>query len=278
MRKGIIECWAILILCILIPCLAFAEVPTKGEGGEPFLVDLKSDDPLVRRAAAEALGKMQDPRALVALIHALADEEAGVRRAAIQAVGQIKDPKAIPPLGERLQDEDEFVRVAAIEALEKIGGTEARQLILSALKDFNPLVRAAACNSLGRIGSSEAIPGLAQIAEGDTSTTVRFAAAQALILLRGGMAQGQAPQMPAPKMTAGEQNGSLLAAAAEVAQRIQKRYGLLLDYRKYDIMELLDIEARLKMRHPHDTVEALFGSLLTPEDKERNKGLFPPRQ
>jgi hypothetical protein len=58
------------------------------------------------------------------------------------------------------------------------------------------------------------------------------------------------------------------------ATHLERTYGLQLDYLKYDIMELLDMGARMKMRHPADTVESLLGDLLTPEDLARNRGLL----
>jgi hypothetical protein len=64
----------------------------------------------------------------------------------------------------------------------------------------------------------------------------------------------------------------------QVAERIKGEYGLILDYKKYDIMDLLDIKARMRMRHPGDTMESLLGDLLTQEDKERNRRLFEPKQ
>ena len=68
----------------------------------------------------------------------------------------------------------------------------------------------------------------------------------------------------------------LLYEMKKVAERLEKRYGLLVDPLRYDIMDLLDIEARMKMRHPLDSIESLLGDLLTEEDLERNRALFAP--
>lgn len=68
----------------------------------------------------------------------------------------------------------------------------------------------------------------------------------------------------------------LLRAMKKVAERLEKRYSLLVDPLRYDIMDLLDIEARMKMRHPSDSIEGLLGDLLTDEDLERNRALFAP--
>jgi len=68
----------------------------------------------------------------------------------------------------------------------------------------------------------------------------------------------------------------LLREMRKVGERLEKRYGLVVDPLSYDIMDLLDIEARMKMRHPSDSIESLLGDLLTDEDLERNRALFSP--
>ena len=66
----------------------------------------------------------------------------------------------------------------------------------------------------------------------------------------------------------------LISELERVGTRIEKRYGLTVDCMKYDIMDLLDIEARMEVRHRSDTIETLLGDVLTDADRERNKGLF----
>ena len=65
-----------------------------------------------RREAKEAVGL---------LIARLADESWSVRKAAAEALGEIGDPRAVRPLQERLLDEDQLVREAAQKALTKMG-------------------------------------------------------------------------------------------------------------------------------------------------------------
>ena len=54
-----------------------------------LLLELKSKDSVVRRAAAEALGEIGGRRAVDDLITALRDEDWTVRRAAAEALGKI---------------------------------------------------------------------------------------------------------------------------------------------------------------------------------------------
>ena len=77
-------------------------------------------DPEVRKNAAEALGKIKDPRAVEPLITALKDEYSEVRWHAAWSLGEIQDPRAVEPLIEALKDEDSGVRLSAAWSLEKI--------------------------------------------------------------------------------------------------------------------------------------------------------------
>lgn len=274
-RKLIKGLFLILIFLFLFPTHALLQ---EKKGVEELVRDLQADKPRARRDAAEQLGKARDARGVEPLLRALQDDDEGVRREAIKALGEIGDPRAAEPLGEMLSDADEFVRVNALEALERIRNDEAVNLIIGGLKNANPLVRINACESLGRIGDKKAIPSLEQVAKTDPLSYVRFAAEQALVLFRG-EAIVKAPETERiQRVVADEKEIASIAELAQVAERIKSKYGLLLDYKKYDIMDLLDIEARMRMRYSHDTLESLLGDLLTPEDKERNRHLFEPKR
>ncbi|HXF68946.1 MAG TPA: HEAT repeat domain-containing protein, partial [Thermoflexus sp.] len=71
-------------------------------------------------AAAEALGKIGNPQAILALQEALKDENREMRKAAAWALGGIGNPQAIPALLKALKDESGGMRWAAAVALEKI--------------------------------------------------------------------------------------------------------------------------------------------------------------
>jgi HEAT repeat protein len=274
-QRGLIKGLSLLLFFLfLFPANALAQ---DKKGLEELIRDLQADKPLVRRDAAEQLGKAKDSRGVEPLLTALRDDDEGVRREATKALGEIGDARAVKPLGQILDDTDEFVRVNALEALERIGGDEAVWLIIGGLKNKNPLVRINACASLGRIWNKKAIPPLEEAAKADTLSYVRFAAEQALVQLRG-EATVKAPERErGQRVVADEKEIPSIAELAQAAERIKREYGLILDYKKYDIMDLLDIEARMRMRYPGDTIESLLGDLLTPEDKERNRHLFEPK-
>ena len=78
----------------------------------------------VRRAAAEALGKIGDREAVPALIGAAAGGEAAVRTAAIQALGRLDDDRAVPVLLD-LMDRNTGDLPDLLEALGNLGRPEA---------------------------------------------------------------------------------------------------------------------------------------------------------
>jgi hypothetical protein len=149
---------------------------------------------------------------------------------------------------------------------------------MAALKNTNPSVRTNAAAALGRIKVNKAITPLEETAQNDTVSDVRLAAEQALAQIRGGQVVTPPEKAEAPRVVGDEKSASMIADLQRAAERIRKEYGLVLDYKKYDIMDLLDIAARMKMRRSGDTMESLLGDLLTKEDKERNRHLFEPRQ
>jgi HEAT repeat protein len=276
-RMGIRGLFLLVSFLLLFPTSAFLQVE---KGVEELIIDLQDEKPLIRWQAAEQLGKAKDARAVDPLIEALGDGDEGVRREVIKALGEIGSSRAVEPLGRMLEDPDELVRLNTLASLEKIRGDEAITLLITALKNDNSLVRMNAATGLGRIGDSRAAGPLKEVAATDTLSYVRSAAQQALAQISGETTEktseqpkiSEQPKTTPPPTDAAQ--ASILAELKEVAQRIQEKYGLLLDYKQYDIMDLLDIEARMKMRSPHDTIESVLGNLLTPEDKERNQHLF----
>jgi hypothetical protein len=109
-------------------------------------------DPLVRAAAAEALGKIGDPRAIPPLIKALDDERYMVRWDAVKALGELKAGPAIPNL-ERVAktDRQSDVRLAAVNVLGKIGGKEAIGPLIDVLSDKDENIAYFASQNLARL-------------------------------------------------------------------------------------------------------------------------------
>jgi HEAT repeat protein len=92
---------------------------------EPLMTALKDENPIARRNAAMALGKIKDASAVNPLITALKDENPIVRRNAAVALGEINDTSATEPLTAALNDKSPIVRKKAAIALKEMGKPEA---------------------------------------------------------------------------------------------------------------------------------------------------------
>jgi hypothetical protein len=131
-----------------------------GRPAVPQLIhELKSQDPLVRRHAAEALGEIRDTRAIDPLGRVLKDKDALIRRHAVKALGKIGDPRAVPLLAEILNDPDEqsHVRMTAAEALGDIGDKRAVEPLVSVLTGSHWTIRRSAAIALGAIRDPRAV-------------------------------------------------------------------------------------------------------------------------
>ena len=87
---------------------------------DAMLIDLKDSHWLNRKYAAEVLGELKDPRAVVPLVEALTDEVGDVRQRAYDSLIKIGGT-AVPPLVPLLASEDDDVRQSATEIIRKIG-------------------------------------------------------------------------------------------------------------------------------------------------------------
>ena len=136
----------------------------------------------VRMAAVEALVQLGFPEALHPLVAGLFDDDPDVRRAAAEALGRLGHPGAIEHLANRaLRDPDEGVRLAAVEALVQLDHPEALELLLEALSDDDPRVRRAAAEALGHLGDPAAMEPLVGVALFDPQEAVRQAAVEAAV-------------------------------------------------------------------------------------------------
>ena len=126
----------------------------------PLVNALRDTDAGVRNSAVHALGELEDPRAVDALIAALAgDTDAKVRETAAWALGQIEDHKAVPGLLGALQrDQSPAVRKQAAWALGQIEDGASVAGLGAALRDDSPEVRRMAMWALGQIDDPRAVP------------------------------------------------------------------------------------------------------------------------
>ena len=98
-----------------------SQLPRRDEDQADYLVGLLSDDdPGKRWKAAQALGRLQHPSAVDALLRALYDDDWRVQQKAVWALGSIGDPRAIPHLRQRYREVDGGLRDLIVDAQEMI--------------------------------------------------------------------------------------------------------------------------------------------------------------
>jgi HEAT repeat protein len=133
--------------------IALGEIRDKPAVPSLAAVVLNADeyyDGTVRAAAAEALAKFQDHRAVEALIAAVYDSIAEVSQAAVRALGLIGDERAIDCLVSVVRNTNNyylpFVRQAAVEALGRLAAPSAQESLRNLATDshLDPAVRQAA--------------------------------------------------------------------------------------------------------------------------------------
>ncbi len=112
----------------------------------------EDEDPLIRRIAAIALGKIGGARAEAALTAALEDEDAWVRGRAIQALARKRGHKAVETLAKALMEDPEpTIRRQAALSLGRIFSEEAYQVLDAARFDTDFSVRRAVLAGLARL-------------------------------------------------------------------------------------------------------------------------------
>ena len=172
----------------------------------PLVAVLKDSPYFVRRAAAQALGRIGDARAVAPLSTALKDGDWEVRAAAVGAMVKIGTP-AVAALMVALEDGDCNVRKQAAGALDEMDwrpgkdesgaaywiakkkwdkcieiGAPAVAALSAALQDSDHHVRKVAADGLGRIGDARAVEPLSAALKDsdDSDSNVRRAAVEAL--------------------------------------------------------------------------------------------------
>lgn len=138
---------------------------------------MRSEDPAVRRRAAQALGKSHDAAAAPALIRELADKDAYARKAAAEALGCVLENTpseneartvANKSLGALLRDGDMSVRYQAIEAFSRLRDRRTVPLLIKVLNsDKEEMVRGHAAFALGEIADPAAFDALKEALKDD---------------------------------------------------------------------------------------------------------------
>ena len=141
-----------------------------------------NEDGEARLNAALALGKIGDLRAMSALLEVASSKDLLLASYAIDALGMLGDTRSIPTLIDALHVHDQDVPKAACNALIRIGAPAVRPLIQS-LQSSEGYWRLHALRALGGIGDRRALDSVQSLLD-DPDEYVRMNAAQALAAIQ----------------------------------------------------------------------------------------------
>ena len=130
-------------------------------------------------AAVQALGEIEDQRAIRLLLKALKSNDSAVCVAAVDSLARVGGAQASEPLIGMLQHKNGQVRVAAVEALGSLGVAASAAPLRALLSDPVWEVRRAAVETLGRLKDERAVESLTHTLA-DKDADVREATAIAL--------------------------------------------------------------------------------------------------
>ena len=157
---------------------------------QPLIRTLKDENPTVREAAANALARIGDARAVTALSNTLLvpDKNSDVRKAAVNALACIKDKSAVTALSNALKEGNFNVRRDATEVLCNIGNSRVIGPLINVLKNDDHFInRENAAKALGKINHTRAVEALCDALK-DESFGVRMEAAKAIGAIGDAMA------------------------------------------------------------------------------------------
>ena len=150
-----------------------------GDAARPALRDaLRSDDRIVRSAAAGTLALLGDREGLSAALPELAETLRGPLSDGVIAAWVVIGAEAVPALTAMLTDRDKNIRLRAVGTLGSIGPSAApavAALCRLLASDRFERVREASASALGRIGGSEAAAAL-RTALADPMESIQVAA------------------------------------------------------------------------------------------------------
>lgn len=123
----------------------------KDAGAADVLISALTSDPNinVRYAAAEALGKIGNPKAINFLLETI-KRSPYLAYPAIGSLGFLRAETTVELL-QKIVEEDEWLRYPAIEALGNIAALSATDTIIKYLDDTNPLIQRAVITAIAKI-------------------------------------------------------------------------------------------------------------------------------
>ncbi len=172
------------------------KVPAAKAAAVPSAADLRSPSIAKAEAAALALGLSKSPKAVTALLDALAmGLHPRVAAVALESVAKHAKPESFETVSYYTHHRSPRVRSAAVKAMGTLKDKRAKRLVLKALRDSHKSVRAAAAALLAAKKNKQAIEPLMELLKkGDESSAMALAALANADLARGlGELIGSAP-------------------------------------------------------------------------------------
>lgn len=120
---------------------------------------LKDVDPDVRRAAAEAIERLEGASSLGAIMQTLRKGDTGARIGAIYALGRIGGDRAIAPLVYCAHRPEVDIRSAAVEVLGRLAAPSVLPLLLERLADESSAIQARAIAAVANYAPSPSLYG-----------------------------------------------------------------------------------------------------------------------
>ncbi len=197
---------------------ALAQINERHVGSLPLLL-LGNQDPDVRCAAAQVLGRLRDKRAVEPLQFILMeDQNPWVRYEAAQSLGEIGDPRAIPVLVEKMGDDAPQVRISALKAVARLALEERIAALEAVLADRDPEVRLALIESLGVRAGFPPAENVVVVGLRDEDWRVRIAAFR---VISRKAAEAPARLLPHLRPLLSDSNDRVRVAAADFFRAIE---------------------------------------------------------
>ena len=152
----------------------------------PVVLDERGEPRLLWWPVAFALQRLEDKRALPALLRLAKDANPYARAFAVKGLAAVKDPSALPTLMPLLTSGERSVLIETIRALGRIGDPSAAEPLMKFIRDTttHPHVRLEAVRALGGIhGGVAALPGVNEMLLdllADETPAIREAALQSV--------------------------------------------------------------------------------------------------
>jgi len=207
--------------------VAFALQRLEDKRALPALLTLAKDaNPYTRAFAVKGLAALKDRSALPVLLPLMSSGERSVLIETVRALGRIADPSAVQPLLRIIGDAaaDPHVRLEAVSAIGSLHQPEVGDALLDALGDPSPAIRAATLRSLAAFDRESFVTVLSGL-DPDPHWNVRAALATVLGTL--------APEHGLPRLQAmladADQRVVPFALAALVKMKVPTAAALLIE-------------------------------------------------